>query len=216
MDEQSLRKLLYIDEETLLKPLCILGYRYVSRCSCSISPSRIEARSPHVGTIVKNAALFFTVGGVKYSLPFPSPFSQAWAIREAVVDVYLFFSIPSLLSLSLSPHWVKNIINHSSYSPRPCTYNTSLSNSQLSGFPSPDPSPHPSLLFPPGGATEQSKLLFFPWVSQFGLWGWVLIAFSPCFPPPPQNRRYFFIGVSYDSDFFADVKYKVKRTSQIP
>ena len=63
----------YASMKKLLKPLCIFGYRYVSRCSCSVSPSRIEARPPHVGTIVKNAALFFTVGGVKYSLPFPSP-----------------------------------------------------------------------------------------------------------------------------------------------
>ena len=71
------------------------GYRYVSRCSCSVSPSRIEARSPHVGTIVKNAALFFTVGGVKYSLSFPSPFSQACAIRGAIVDVtFLSFLFP--------------------------------------------------------------------------------------------------------------------------
>ena len=75
MDEQTFMKLLCIDGGTFMKPFMHFGYRYVSRCSCSISPSRIEARSPHVGTIVKNAALFFTVGGVKYSLPFPSPFS---------------------------------------------------------------------------------------------------------------------------------------------
>ena len=40
-------------------------------------------------------------------------------------------------------------------------------------------------LFPPGGATEQSKLLFFPWVSQIWPLGLNNDRILPLFPPHP-------------------------------
>ena len=101
-----------------------------------------------------------------------------------------FLSFSSFLSLSppspsyLFPPTGFKVINHSSYSPRPCTYNTSLSNSlafrlPITRFVTPSVTP-----FPPRMEQLNKVGCSFSLGCSYCPLGLGLIVFSPLFPLP--------------------------------